>query len=83
MIAMIAAQKLNNDGNPLYGAYVMGRYWHFVVLDGLEYALSLGHNAVKKDELGEIFTILKETKRIIENLLNQNSPAIHCRAERK
>ncbi len=71
MIAMVAAQKLNNDGNPLYGAYVMGRYWHFVVLDGSEYAVSLGHNAAKNDELGEIFTILKETKQIIENLLDQ------------
>jgi hypothetical protein len=68
--AMFAAQKLNNDGNPLYGAYVMGRMWFFVVLCGSEYSVSLGHNAARPDQLKEIFGILKSTKGIIEQLIN-------------
>ena len=41
MIAMVAAQHLNQDGNPLYGAYVVGRSWNFVILDGKEYKAGL------------------------------------------
>jgi len=69
MTAMVAAQKLNNDNNPLYGAYIMGRLWFFVVLYGVEYCVSLGHNAAKPEELKEIFGILRNTKRIIEQLI--------------
>lgn len=68
MIAMVAAQKLNNDNKPVYGAYVIGRNWYFAVLYGLEYSVSLGHN-VSKDEINEVFCILKKTKVIIETLI--------------
>jgi hypothetical protein len=67
MIAMVAAQKINNDGNPVYGAYVMGRYWNFVVLKELEYSVSLSYDATK-DELNDILGILENTKAIIEEL---------------
>jgi len=70
MIVMIAAQKLNNDDHPLYGAYVMGRYWNFVVLDKLEYSLSLSFDATK-DEIKDIFCILTNTKAIIKDLLRK------------
>ena len=70
MTAMVAAQKLNNDNNPLYGAYIMGRLWFFVVLYGVEYCVSLGHNAAKPEELKEIFGILRNTKKIIEQLIS-------------
>jgi len=70
MIAMFAAQQLNNDNNPVYGAYIMGRHWYFVVLEGLNYAVSLGHNAAKIDDLTNILGILKNTKKIIENIIS-------------
>jgi DNA-binding protein Fis len=63
LIAMFAAQQLNHDQQPVYGAYVMGRYWHFVVLDQLEYAVHAGFNASKK-EIQNIFGVLKKTKAI-------------------
>ncbi|MDM8559525.1 hypothetical protein [Candidatus Parabeggiatoa sp. HSG14] len=72
MIAMVAAQKLNNDNNPIYGAYVMGRYWHFVILNGLEYSINQGFNACK-DEIKDILGILKNTKAIIEDLIQGNT----------
>ncbi|MCP4347511.1 MAG: hypothetical protein GY795_18555 [Desulfobacterales bacterium] len=71
MIAMVAAQKINNDGNPVYGAYVMGRYWNFVVLKGLEYSVSLTYDATK-NELNDILGILENTKKIIEELVEKN-----------
>ena len=64
VIAMIVAQHLNNDHHPLYGAYVMGRYWHFVVLHEQEYAVHTGLNAAD-DELLHIFGVLKNTKNLI------------------
>ncbi len=68
-VAMVAVQKLNNDNKPLYGAYIMGRLWFFVVLHGYEYSVSLGHNAARLNELNEIFNILKNTKTIIAELM--------------
>ncbi|RLC05243.1 MAG: hypothetical protein DRI57_27670 [Deltaproteobacteria bacterium] len=74
MAAMIAAQKLNNDNNPLYGAYVLGRFWFFVTLNGREYSVSEACNAAKKDEIREIFCILNNTKTIIDELIHKQ----HC-----
>lgn len=70
MIAMIAAQKLNNDDNPIYGAYIVGRLWNFVVLDRLDYSVSLAYDATK-DNIKEIFGILQNTKNIIEKFIQK------------
>ena len=65
MIEMVTAHTLNNDNHPVYGAYVMGRYWHFVVLDGSSYAVHTGLNAAD-EELLHIFGVLKNTNSIIQ-----------------
>jgi len=69
LITMVAAQKLNNDGNPIYGCYVMGRFWFFVVLQGQAYANSLAYDATKEDDIQMIFSLLQKTKGIIARLL--------------
>ncbi len=68
MIAMVAAQKVNNDDNPVYGAYVMGRYWHFTVLHGLSYAVHTGLNAADEG-IRQIFGVLRNVREIIEDLI--------------
>ncbi|KOR33582.1 hypothetical protein TI05_00260 [Achromatium sp. WMS3] len=68
LITMVAAQKLNNDTNPIYGCYVMGRFWFFVILAGKDYASSLAYDATK-DELKNIFSYLKKTKTIIAEII--------------
>ncbi len=68
LVTMVAAQKLNNDGKPVYGCYVMGRLWFFVVLNGQDYAGSLAYDATK-DEIKEIFCLLKKMKEIIAGLI--------------
>nr|VFJ67945.1 MAG: hypothetical protein BECKDK2373C_GA0170839_11736 [Candidatus Kentron sp. DK] len=65
MIAMVVAYKCNDDGHPVHGAYVMGRYWHFTVLEGNTYSVHTGFNAADR-EIDDIFGTLKNTKNIIE-----------------
>ncbi|MEM7532413.1 MAG: hypothetical protein AAF639_09560 [Chloroflexota bacterium] len=67
MIAMVVAQMLNQGEHPIYGAYIVGRYWNFVILNGKEYAVSPGYDATK-DELNDIYHILVKTKTIIDVL---------------
>lgn len=64
LIAMVAAQHLNQDDRPMYGAYVVGRNWFFVVLDGQHYAVSLAYDATK-DEIFAIYAILLRLKKIL------------------
>lgn len=63
---MVAAQKLNDDNNPIYGAYVLGRYWHFVLLDGDTYIVHPGLNAATPDDLHRIYGTLQHTKTLID-----------------
>jgi hypothetical protein len=70
MIAMVVAQALNNNGNPVYGCYVIGRSWNFMVLVGKEYAISNVYTCTT-DELLDIFRILKGLKSIIEKKLSK------------
>ena len=68
MVTMVAAQMLNQDERPIYGAYVRGRMWHFVLLDSKEYIVHPGFNAMR-EEIIDIFSTLKNTKMIIDSLV--------------
>lgn len=65
---MVAAQKANSHTHPIYGAYIIGRHWYFVLLDGQVYAESLAYDATK-DEIMAIVGILRQTKDIIDHLI--------------
>lgn len=69
LIAMLAAQVLNNDGKAIYGCYVLGEKWHFVTLFGKEYGASSGFDVTKPHEFEQMIRILKEQKRYIETEL--------------
>ena len=66
LIAMLATQTLNDIKRPLYGIYIMGSLWWFVVLEDNKYAVSEPFNAFKVEELFKIFSILKLCKTSIE-----------------
>ena len=73
LIAMLVAQKLNNNENrnadrPIYGSYIIGRNWYFMALIGNEYAISKDYSCVD-DEIFDIFRILKSLRVQIEKLL--------------
>ncbi len=67
LAAMLAAQHLNQNGKPLYGSYVVGRYWCFTVLEGKNYASSEALHLTQPDELRQVILTLRKLKQIILN----------------
>jgi len=72
---MVAAQALNSRPHPIYGAYIIGRHWYFVLLEGKTYAESLAYDATK-DEIFQIVGILRHTKCLIDGIIGADSPNI-------
>jgi hypothetical protein len=70
LIAMLVAQHLNQNQQPIYGCYVIGKLWHFMVLEGKEYAISSGLLCTN-DEIFAIFRIIKGLKYLIEKQLSK------------
>ena len=68
LIAMYAAQTLNAQKHPLYGCYVVGRNWFFVVLEGKDYAVSDTFVSTQ-DDVFQIVAILQQAKAYIEEIL--------------
>ena len=68
LIAMLVAQKLNNNQKPIFGGYIIGRNWYFMALVDNEYAISKDFSCVD-DEMFDIFRILKSLRVQIEKLL--------------
>lgn len=67
LVAMVAAQKDNHAKGfeyPLFGTYVVGRFWFFVTLNGNKYSKSLAFDATQND-LDAIFCILKKVNEYI------------------
>ncbi len=69
LAAMLVAQELNTGQRPIYGCYVRGRNWFFMVLQGKQYCLSENYSATK-EEIFDIFRILKVLK---QNLIKMKS----------
>ena len=67
--AMLVAQERNDNGKPIYGCYMIGRLWHFVVLNKKEYSISQGNIASTTQGITEIYTALVNMKKIIETEL--------------
>ncbi len=66
LIAMVAARALNEKQIPMYGVYVIGQYWTFLVLDKNEYAVGPNFDAIEEPDLFKIFSLLKRCKKYIE-----------------
>jgi hypothetical protein len=67
--AMLIAQKINNNEKPIYGCYVTGRNWYFIVLEHKEFAISDPLAATNKEDLNQIVSILRAFADIIHNTL--------------
>lgn len=73
LIALVAIQQSNKAEGytfPLYGAYVVGRFFYFVVLNDKTYAKSDAYVATK-NELFDIFSILKQVKVYINEIISK------------
>ena len=62
LIAMVGARQQNAEIFPLYGCYVLGRNWFFVVLDNQQYAVSKAFDATQDDIFG-IYSALCEVQQ--------------------
>ncbi len=65
LIAMIAVHHLNDAPTPIYGCYVIGKFWHFLILEGKHYAVSKSFSS-DDNEIFDVFRILKTLKTRIE-----------------
>lgn len=66
---MLIGQAKNNNGKPIYGCYVQGRFWFFSVLIGNQYVISDAYDSVDIEELKQIISILRKMKLIIQETL--------------
>jgi hypothetical protein len=67
LIAMLVGEAQNQHKFPVYGVYVIGEDWRFVVLDGKQYAISKTFSAIE-DDIFQIMRILLFLKGRIEAL---------------
>ena len=68
LIAMVAAQQANHEKFPIYGCYVVGRNWYFVVLDEKTYAISNTFNATDFESLKNIVNALFFVKEQLKKI---------------
>jgi hypothetical protein len=67
LIAMVASQKINQDNMPVYGIYVNGRNWFFVILEDKNYAVSNAYNITDSD-IYQLFAILQYIRNLMEDI---------------
>jgi hypothetical protein len=65
LVEMLAAQTLNGSDDAMYGCYIVGRNWFFIVLEGRNYAVSSSFDA-SQDDIFQIVAILKAIKKHVE-----------------
>ena len=70
LIAMVAAQKMNQDNKPIYGIYVNGRNWFIVILDNNVYSVSNPYVATDED-IFDLFAVLLHFKDIMEEIYSE------------
>ena len=68
LIAMLVAQQINEHKMPIYGCFVIGRNWYFMILNENAYSISKDFSCVD-DEIFDIFRILKGLNAQIESLI--------------
>jgi hypothetical protein len=69
LAAMLVAREQNQNKLPIYGLFVVGLDWYFVVLIGNDYCISRTYHA-DNEEIFAIFKMMKSLKEIIHQELN-------------
>ncbi len=68
LAAMLVVQAGENGKKPVYGLYIVGLIWNFMVLNRNEYCISQNYDA-SSSEIFDIFRMLKALKHIIKTEL--------------
>ncbi|MEM6318072.1 MAG: hypothetical protein AAF960_10400 [Bacteroidota bacterium] len=64
LAAMLIGQTQNDESNPVFGCYVVGRLWFFMALQDKTYAISREFSAAS-DDIFEIIKVLKALRSIL------------------
>jgi hypothetical protein len=72
LAAMLVGQVLNRQQQPVYGCYVMGSDWNFMVLEGVHYTVSRDLSGLSA-EVFDILRMLKALKTLIIDLTANNN----------
>ncbi len=67
--AFLIAQAINQNGKPMYGAYIIGRLWYFVTMEDKDYCVSKAFDSTENEGLMQIIAILRHFKVILETTL--------------
>lgn len=70
--AMVAARERTAPQKTMYGSYVIGRQWFFLVLEENTYTISQAFDITQED-IVRVVQILRGMKQIIEQWLNASS----------
>lgn len=63
--AMLIAQEINQNKKPIYGAYVMGKFWNFITLENKSYSISKTFDCTEHDDLLKIIAVLRKFNQLI------------------
>ena len=65
LVAMLAAQNANHDGQAIYGGFLIGSVWQLATLMGKEYCTSRPFYATNREDLKKIVSALRHLKALI------------------
>lgn len=68
LAAMLVAREQNGNKKPIYGLYIVGLIWNFMVLNSNEYCISKNYDS-SQEEIYDIFRMMKALKVIIQTKL--------------
>jgi hypothetical protein len=70
LLAMLIARQENDNGKPIYGCYLQGKFWVFTTLHDKNYCVSRAYDATLTDDLEKIIFVLRALKQVILNELS-------------
>jgi len=62
---MLVGQAQNKAEETIYGCYIVGRLWYFMVLQGKEFVISKDYSATHEDDILKIVKILKALRNLL------------------
>jgi len=65
LAAMLVGQAQNKAEAIIYGCYIVGRNWYFMVLKDKEFAISKDYSATHDDDIFEIVKVLKALRNLL------------------
>ncbi len=69
LVSMLVAREMNKNHKPIYGLFIIGSIWQFIVLNGDEYCISQKYDTAKESEVLIVFRMMRALKAIIETRL--------------